>query len=249
MITMKSIWMGDCVFHFFKPKSWMNPKKKVQYALLKYAHVWAIYAGKWSLSTLYYHVDKKCTRLGTRGGGGYFHMCAYWVCAMRETPIFSPEFLFQSIHILFSKITNKQQQKICFWAWSSFYILLVDFAILDTIIFKMSLISTRSLPPMAGSAQKHSAAPWVSQTCPSSSSESHFYTQNGSTRSGAPPPPPHFQAQNGPSSFRSPTFSRSTGSPFQSPCQFFTLPVAHTYQNLGWVPPPPWLTVRVKTFK
>ena len=34
---------------------------------------------------------------GARGGGGYFHMYAYWVCAARETPIFSPEFPFRSI--------------------------------------------------------------------------------------------------------------------------------------------------------
>ena len=28
------------------------------------------------------------------GGGGYFHIYAYWVCAARETPIFSPKFLY-----------------------------------------------------------------------------------------------------------------------------------------------------------
>ena len=39
------------------------------------------------------------------GGGGYFHMYAYWVCAARETPIFSPEFLFRSIS--FSQISPK----------------------------------------------------------------------------------------------------------------------------------------------
>ena len=40
-----------------------------------------------------------------QGGGGYFHMYAYWVCAARETPIFSPEFPFRSIS--FSQITKK----------------------------------------------------------------------------------------------------------------------------------------------
>ena len=37
-------------------------------------------------------------------GGGYFHMYAYWVCAARETPIFSPEFPFRSI----SQISKKK---------------------------------------------------------------------------------------------------------------------------------------------
>ena len=41
----------------------------------------------------------------SRGGGGYFHMYAYWVCTARETPIFSPEFTFRSIS--FSQITKK----------------------------------------------------------------------------------------------------------------------------------------------
>ena len=31
------------------------------------------------------------------GGGGYLHIYAYWVCAARETPIFSPKFPFRSI--------------------------------------------------------------------------------------------------------------------------------------------------------
>ena len=43
------------------------------------------------------------------GGGGYFHMYAYWimVCSARETPIFSPEFPFRSIS--FSEITKKMR--------------------------------------------------------------------------------------------------------------------------------------------
>ena len=32
-----------------------------------------------------------------RGGGGTSYMYAYWVCAARETPIFSPKFPFRSI--------------------------------------------------------------------------------------------------------------------------------------------------------
>ena len=34
------------------------------------------------------------------GGGGHFYICAYWVCAARETPIFSPKFPLRSITIL-----------------------------------------------------------------------------------------------------------------------------------------------------
>ena len=69
------------------------------------------------------------------------------------------------------------------------------------------------------------------------------------TRSGAP----HFHAQNGSSSFRSPAFSSSKRLKLVPEPHIFTLdralvpeplPIfhfaaAHTYQNLGWVPPPP----------
>ena len=60
---------------------------------------------------------------------------------------------------------------------------LVDFAVPETIIFNISLISTRSSPPTAGQS--------ASQTRPGSSGDSHFHAQNGS------------------SSFRSPAFSSS----------------------------------------
>ena len=43
------------------------------------------------------------------GGGGHFHICAYWVCATRETSIFSPKFPLQSISFL--QMTNNK--KIC----------------------------------------------------------------------------------------------------------------------------------------
>ena len=49
----------------------------------------------------------------------------------------------------------------------------------------------------------------------------------------------HFHAQNGSSSFRSPTFSRSTGSSFRSPCPFFTLPRHIPTKIWGEYPPPP----------
>ena len=53
------------------------------------------------------------------------------------------------------------------------------------------------------------------------------------------PEPPHFHAQNGSSSFRSPAFSRSTGSSFQSPGPFFTLPRHIPTKIWGEYPPPP----------
>ena len=83
-------------------------------------------------------------------------MYAYWVCAANETPIFSHEFP------------------------------LADFAVPETIIFKISLISTRSSPPTAAAQRfrqrrglvavpeirifKRSAAPRVSGR----SEDSHF---------------------------------------------------------------------------
>ena len=84
------------------------------------------------------------------------------------------------------------------------------FGRIGDIIFKISLISTRSSPPTACSA------PFGSH-----SGDSHFHAQNGS------------------SSFRSPTFSRSTGSPFRSPCPFFTLPRHIPIKMWGEYPPPP----------
>ena len=153
---------------------------------------------------------------GGGGGGGYFHMYAYWVCAARETPIFSPEFPFRSIS--FSQITPKN-------LFRSITILnfLADFAIPETIIFKISLISS---PLTAGSARTQSIRQHrglaASQTRPGSSGDSHFHAQNGS------------------SSFRSPAFSRSTRSSFRSPCPFFTLPRHIPTKIWGeYTPPPP----------
>ena len=72
---------------------------------------------------------------------GYFRMYAYWVCAARETLIFSPKFPFRSI---FSQMTKKSGPEHHHFTF---------FAIQETIIFKISLISTRSPPPTAGSAR------------------------------------------------------------------------------------------------
>ena len=172
---------------------------------------------------------------GGGGGGGYFHMYAYWVCATRENPIFSPEFHSGVYH--FHKLPKNLFRSITILNF------LADFAVPETIIFKMSWISTRSSPPTAGSARMQSvrqrrglaAGQSASQTRPGSSRDSHFHAQNGS------------------SSFRSPAFSSSKRlNLVPEPCIFtldwelvlepgpiFHFAAAHTYQNLGWVPPPP----------
>ena len=76
-----------------------------------------------------------------------------------------------------------------------------------------------------------------------------FTLKTDQARSGAP----HFHAQNGSSSFRSPAFSSSKrlklvpephtftldGELVPEPLPIFHFAAAHTYQNLRWVPPPP----------
>ena len=62
-----------------------------------------------------------------------------------------------------------------------------------------------------------------------------FKLKTAQARSGAP----HFQAQNGSSSFRSPAFSRSTGSSFRCPGPFFTLPRHIPTKIWGEYPHPP----------
>ena len=57
-----------------------------------------------------------------------------------------------------------------------------------------------------------------------------FTLKTDQARSGAP----HFQVQNGSSSFRSPSFSRSTGSSFRSPCPIFTLPRHIPTKKIVW---------------
>ena len=127
------------------------------------------------------------------GGGGVTsnYVCILGMCRTRD-PQFQP-WISVPEHIIF---TNYQKNP-----FRSITILhfLADFAIPETIIFKISLISTRSSPPTAGSAR---TPPRVSGRF----GDSHFHAQNGS------------------SSFRSPAFSRSTGSSFRSPSPFCILP-------------------------
>ena len=135
-------------------------------------------------------------------------------CAARETPIFSPEFLFRSIS--FSQITKK-----------SVLHFLADFAVPETIIFKIALISTRSSPweAMNGEATAAAAAPQLAARNVLAVPATRIFTlKMDQARSGAP----HYHAQNGSSSFRSPAFSRSTGSLFRSPGPFLAHPVRRT---------------------
>ena len=177
-------------------------------------------------------------RGGGGGGGGYFHMYAYWVCATRETPIFTPKFPFRSIS--FSQMTKKSGPEHHHFTF---------FAVPETIIFKISLISTRSPSPTAGSArtqsvrqrpglaagQSASQKMRISGTARTAVPEIRIFTlKTAQARSGAP----QFHAQNGSSSFWSPAFSRSTVELVPEPGPIFHFAAAHTYQNLGWVPPP-----------
>ena len=76
----------------------------------------------------------------------YVNMYAYWVCAAQETPIFSPKFPFRSIS--FSQMTKKSGPEHHHFTF---------FAVPETTIFKISLISTRSPPSTAGSARTQSS--------------------------------------------------------------------------------------------
>ena len=161
------------------------------------------------------------------GGGGVLpYVCILGMCRARD-PHFQP-WMSVPEHIIFKTYQSVLEHH--------HFTFLADFAVPETIIFKISLISTRSSPPTAGSARTQSvwqrrglaAGQSASQTRPGSSGDWHFHAQTGQARSGAP----HFHAHNGSSLFRSPAFSRSTG-----PISHFA--AAHSYKNLGWVPPPP----------
>ena len=164
-------------------------------------------------------------------------ICMHIVYVPRERPPFSA-LNFRSGAYHFHKLPTNPFRSI-----TILHFFFADFAVPETIIFKISLISTRSSPPTAGSARTQrvrqrrelAAGQSASQARPGSSGDSHFHAQNGS------------------SSFRSPAFSSSKRLKLVPEPRIFTLdrelvpepgPIfhfaaAHTYQNLGWVPPPP----------
>ena len=157
-------------------------------------------------------------------------MYAYWVCAARETPIFSPEFPFRSIS--FSHITNKSvPEHHHFTSFFGGFCCSGDHHFQNFFNFNPFIAWHGRLSPNA----KRSAAPRVtagqsaSQTRPGSSGDSHFHPQNGS------------------SACRSPAFSSSKRLKLVPEPRIFTLDrelvpepgaifhfaAAHTYQTLG----------------
>ena len=133
------------------------------------------------------------------------------MCSARETPIFSPEFPFRSIS--FSQITPNSVPEHHHFTFFGGFCRSGDHHFQNFFNFNPFIASHGQLRPNA----KRSAAPRVSGR----SGDIRIFTlKTDQARSGAP----HFHAQNGSSSFRSPTFSLSTGSSFRSPCPFFTLP-------------------------
>ena len=189
--------------------------------------------------TLTWQYQNKVYARGGGGGTSIIFRYAYWVCAAREIPIFSPEFPFRSIS--FSQITKKSVPEHHHITFFGGFCRSGDHHFQNFFNFNPFIASHGRLSPNA----KRSAAPRVSGR----SGDSHFHAQNGSNSFRSPA----FHAQNGSSSFRSPAFSSSKRLKLVPEPHIFTLdrelvpkplPIfhfaaAHTYQNLGWVPPPP----------
>ena len=165
------------------------------------------------------------------GGGGATSICMHiaWVCAARETPIFSPEFLLRSIIIFtnFPQIRSSSSPFIFFFWWilpfrrppfflirsgaSPFYIFGADFAVRETVIFRTQNVRQRRglTAGQSASARRVLAIP-----------ESSIFTlKTALARSGDP----HFH---GPEAR------------FGALAMFY-FTATHTYQHLGWVTPPP----------
>ena len=127
-------------------------------------------------------------------------MSAYWVCAARETPTFSPNFRSGAYNFL--KWPKIPVRSITIWGGGGG-------------LRRPSFSPVHRLPRPA---PERSAAPLISRN-------------------------PHFHAQNGSSSVRSPAFSRSTVELGPEPVPIFHFAATHTYQNLKFgvstTPPPP----------
>ena len=97
-------------------------------------------------------LSRDCPRPMHSRGGAYFHnLCMHIGYVPRERPPFSAP-NFRSGAYNFHKWPKNPVRSIT----------ILYFAVPETIIFKISLISTRSSPPTAGSARKRWAAPRVS---------------------------------------------------------------------------------------
>ena len=186
--------------------------------------------GKSSESSWIYPI---CIVLSRRGGGGGGY-CMHIGYVPRARPPFSA-LNFRSGEYHFHKLPYPPKKKRS--GASPFYFFLADFAVPETIILQISLISTRSsaqplrsaAPRVSGRPEHQSDASWQFRRLAFSRSK----PVSSSARS------PHYHAQNGSSSIRSPAFSRSTGSSFRSPGPFFTLPRHIPTRKFGMSTPPP----------
>ena len=175
-----------------------------------------------------------------QGGGGGTSICMHIGYVPRERPPFSA-LNFRSGAYHFHKLPKNLFRSITILHF------LADFAIPETIIFNISLISTRSSPPTAGSARMQSVR---QRRGLAGVPEIRIFTlKTDQARSGDS----HFHAQNGSSSFRSPEFSRSKRLKLvpephiftcdrelvPEPCPFFTLPRHMPTKIWGEYPPPP----------
>ena len=172
-------------------------------------------------------------RVYTRGGGGT-SIGMHIGYVPRERPlIFSPKFPFRNIS--FSQMTQKSGPEHHHFTF---------FAVPETIIFKISLIAIASHDRLSPNS-KRSAAPRFSgrpECQPDASWQFRKPAFSRSTRLKLGPElAPHFHAQytaQAPS-VRSPAFSRSTVELGPEPGPISHFSAAHSYQNLGWIPPPP----------
>ena len=160
--------------------------------------------------------------------GGYFHMYAYWVCAVRETPIFSAKFLFRSIYH-FHKWQKNPVPSIT---------ILHFFAVPETIIFKISLISTRSLPPTGR------LSPGLAKCQPDASWQFWRPAFSRSKRLKLGPEPRSFTLKNGSNSVWSPRiFTLDRGARSGARAHFFTL-LRHIPTKIWGEYPPPGVRPR-----
>ena len=137
-------------------------------------------------------------------------MYAYWVCAARETPIFSPEFPFRSIS--FSQISKKSVTEHHHFTFFGGFCRSGDYHFQNFFNFNPFIGSHGQLSPNA----KRSAAPRVSQTRPCSLFRRLPFSR--SKRIKLVPEPRIF------------TLDREL---VPEPLPIFHIAAAHTYQNLG----------------